>query len=319
MNSTWPTNRLEPASRESALVIGASGFLGRKVYAALRGRYDTTGTSRQGREGFVRLDVTKRTQVLRLFERMKCTICVHAAGHADPDYCETHRREAWDLNALGTRHVAEGCASNQVRLVYISTDYVFDGEKTGGHHEDDEPNPLQFYGRTKLAGERFAVEAPGALIVRIPVIYGYNGENDKLTFVKSVLAKLRNGERVLANDWQRRYPTLADDAAAAIAHLIGSRATGIYHVAAQQPVTKYEWAREIAAVFGLPDGLVQATTRQRPPAARPLDARLRVQKLHARGAPTPRELRDGLRELRRQMQGAWRRLEAVQNESAVQD
>jgi len=300
-------NRWNASEGLTVLVAGASGFLGGKIYDTFSRRHKTIGTCFRKRDAnidFIPVDITNRSAVTNLFSDIDFDVCVHVTGLADPDYCEVHKQEAWDVNFLGTKYVAEECLNRNVRLVYISTDYVFDGKKPGGYSEQDLPNPLQVYGKTKLEAERIIVELPKSLIVRIPVIYGFNNEGDKETFVKKILRSLRAGDRVAVDDRQRRCPTLIDDIAEIIHQLIDMKQTGIYHVACSEVLTKYDWALKISDVFELPRELINARRDTVRPARRPFDSRLKIDRLCELGISPPRNLTEGLSEMRRQMENA---------------
>lgn len=308
MKQKGNTNHYDVSPGLSVLVTGASGFLGRKIYDTFSRQHKTVGTCFKKRDAdmdFIPVNITNRIAVANLFSDINFDICVHAIGLADPDYCEAHKEEAWNVNFLGTKYVAEECLSCNVRLVYISTDYIFDGKKVGGYSEDDTPNPLQFYGKAKVEAERIVVELPTSLIVRIPVIYGFNNENDKETFVKVILKNLRAGDPVAVDDRQRRCPTLIDDIAEIIHLLTGMKQTGIYHVASSEVLTKYDWALKIADVFELPRELISTKQDTVQLACRPFDSKLKIDRLCKLGVSPPRNLTEGLSEMRRQIEGAW--------------
>ncbi len=307
MKSKKKINRRNVSKGLTVLVAGASGFLGGKIYDTFSRRHKTIGTCFRKRDAnidFIPVNITNRTAVTNLFSDINFDVCVHVIGLADPDYCEAHKEEAWNVNFLGTKYIVEECLNRNVRLVYISTDYIFDGKKVDGYSEEDTPNPLQFYGKTKLEAERLIVELPTSLAVRIPVIYGFNNEGDKETFVKKILRSLRAGDRVAVDDRQRRCPTLIDDIAEIIHLLIGMKQTGIYHVASSEVLTKYDWALKISDVFELPRELISARQDTVRAARRPFDSRLKIDRLCELGISPPRNLTEGLSEMRRQMESA---------------
>ena len=175
-------------------------------------------------------------------------VVIHGAAYTNVDQAENEPDLAMAVNAEGTARVARAAATAGARLVYISTDYVFDGKKRSPYDETDEPNPLGVYGRSKCEGERHALATcKKTLVVRTSWLYGPHGAN----FVKSIMrfARERNELRVV-ND-QRGSPTHAGDLAAVVAQLIARNVSGIVHAAGGGDCTWHEFASEIVANMGV--------------------------------------------------------------------
>jgi len=172
---------------------------------------------------------------------------VHAAAMTDVDGCERDPAGATAVNAEGTRRVAEGCRRADAGLVYLSTDYVFDGRKRAPYTEEDAPAPLNAYGRSKLEGER-AVRGLVSrwLIVRTAWLYGTHGKN----FVKTILGKVKAGERLRVVDDQVGSPTYAADLAGAVTRRLSEGRTGLFHVTNSGSCSWYEFTREILRLAG---------------------------------------------------------------------
>jgi dTDP-4-dehydrorhamnose reductase len=203
------------------LITGAEGLLGREVARHFRER-DAEVRAFGRRE----LDVTDAEAVLRVAEEAGPSLVAHCAAMTRVDECELDPRRAFATNAEGCRNVARAASRVGAELVAISTDYVFDGEK-GGYAEEDPTNPIQTYGRSKLAGEDAVREVlPSHYILRSAWIYGTGGKN----FLSGlpVMAARKDPIRAVAD--QTGSPTYAPDLAEAIGELAGSGAFGTYHV-----------------------------------------------------------------------------------------
>lgn len=166
-------------------------------------------------------------------------LVIHTAAYTDVDGCERDPDTAFRVNAVGTRRVAEGAAKANARLVYISTDYVFDGKKDTPYTERDGVNPLTVYGRSKLMGEQEALKAcPSALIVRTSWLYGVRGKN----FVKTILQLAATRPEIRVVNDQKGSPTYARDLAGVIVALIRREADGVVHAGGEGECTWYELA-----------------------------------------------------------------------------
>lgn len=219
-------------STAKILITGASGFLGGRLLALLDAAVGWH--HRNAAPNTVRVDITNAAEVAGYFSDNDISVCVHCAANPNVDACEADPEGAERLNVEGTRHVAAACATSQARLIHISTDFVFDGAQES-YAEEDEPAPLQVYGRTKARAEAIARAVPGSLIVRLPLLYG-----------PEFAAKLQAGNEVALDDTAWRQPTHVDDAAAVLARLIDTNVTGTLHVGANKGTTKYEWALRLA-------------------------------------------------------------------------
>jgi dTDP-4-dehydrorhamnose reductase len=226
-------------------VTGAGGLLG----SALREVLPKTPDSMEF-IGLARgeLDVTKAETVRERLEAIRPDAVIHAAAHTGVDACEEEPELAREVNAVGTAHVARVCAEMKCRLIYLSTDYVFDGTSERPYREDDPIAPLGVYGKTKWEGE-VAVREEGPenfLIVRTAWVYGIGGRN----FVDAILEKGTLGEPLRVVTDQRGSPTYAPDLADALKALLLTEARGVVHVSGGGECSWYEFAREILSSAG---------------------------------------------------------------------
>jgi dTDP-4-dehydrorhamnose reductase len=288
-----------------ALVIGASGQVGAALAARLRARGHTVvGThGRVPQPGTRPLDLADVAAAERLVAEVAPDWVFCPAGLTHVDYCEDHADEAFGLNRDAPAAVARAAARRGAGFVYFSSEYVFDGT-AGPYGEDDPPNPLSVYGRSKLEGERAAVAGNlRTLVVRTTVVYG--PEPQGKNFVYQLLRRARAGERMTVPVDQRSSPTCNADLAAAVVELAERGERGVLHVAGPDVLDRHAFARLACEVFGLDPGfLVPVTTAElRQRAARPLNAGLRIDRVRARVTVPLRPPREGLAAMRRALEG----------------
>jgi dTDP-4-dehydrorhamnose reductase len=247
------------------LLTGAGGQLGTDLAAA----FGRPGHHQVTAAGHSQLDVTDRDAVAGTVGSLHPDLVVHAAAWTAVDACEADPDRAFRVNALGARHVAEAASAAGAHVVYVSTDYVFDGTKSGPYVEWDRPAPLSAYGRSKLAGEREVLGlVPGAAVVRTSWVCGAHGAN----MVKTILRLAAASDAPLSFvDDQHGCPTFTDDLAAKLYDLGVGRRPGIFHVTNQGPTTWYRFARDVLAAAGLDPDRVRPTSTAEldPPRAAP--------------------------------------------------
>lgn len=282
------------------LITGASGFLGRKLLSVLSKNYTVSGTSfSQTEKGLYHLDVASKDEVDGLLSKLSPDIVVHNAAYVDVDLCEEKKDIAKRINVGGTQNVVNWCKSNNSKMIYISTDSVFDG-KNPPYSEKSKAISVNYYGKTKLLGEKIvSSNLKEYLIIRPAVLYGYNSPDDRATFVVNTIKKLKNNEKVYANTKKLRYPTLSDDVANGINILIEKNCRGIYHLGNNECVTMYEFALRIAKIFNLSaDNVIGKEKTDKAP--RPLNPGLDSSKMKKLGFQFT-SLDEGLRLMKKQM------------------
>ncbi|HEX4046485.1 MAG TPA: SDR family oxidoreductase [Elusimicrobiota bacterium] len=283
------------------LLTGATGFLGRRLAHGLSGAWRVIGASRtaSGPDSTV-LDLADPDSIRRAFDAARPAAVVHAGAIAGPDACELDPDLARRVNADSTRVLAGLCGGAGARLVLISTDLVFDGEK-GRYAEDDEPRPLSVYGRAKLEAEEASLaRAPGAAVVRICSAYG-RPLGGRACFVDELSASLSRGEPVAAFTDQWRSPTAADGLAEVLLRLLADpNLEGIFHWAGADRATRFETARALCRAFGWDESLVRPSRMadKRLPAPRPRDSSLDSSRLSAALGLAPATLAEGFAALK---------------------
>jgi dTDP-4-dehydrorhamnose reductase len=255
------------------LITGANGILGRALSERLGGAHTLYLWGRG------EADLTDEAQVRAAGKSLAFEAVVHAAAMTNVDGCESEPERAMAANRDATRFVAALARERGAAMVYVSTDYVFDGSKGSPYMEEDPTHPINEYGRTKLAGEE-AVRASGAacLVVRTSWLYGPGGKN----FVETIAAKLGRGESLEVVDDQRGSPTYARDLASAIEVLLRRGALGTVHVTNSGHTTWHGFAVEIARYLGASNPITPTTSeRIQRPAARPKYSVLSGARFHA--------------------------------------
>jgi len=292
------------------LIIGASGFLGRKLIKILskdaKEGYEVVGTyySRSIFDNnfkYYYLDALSENAVEQLISKINPNVVIHLVANPNPDTCEADREYAYKINVKSTEIVAEKCKKRKIKLVYTSTDYVFDGTNPP-YKEEDEPNPLNWYGKTKLIGENIVrnLLPDNHLIVRLPLLYGYSGhETDN--FIIKVINSLRSCNTFAVDDKRIRYPTLIDDVSVAIQKLIKKDCVGTYHISASEGVTKYEFALRIAKIFNLPCQYLKGE-HELGLAKRPFNSKLDTAKLFKTIKVEMHNINDGLNLVKKEIE-----------------
>lgn len=267
------------------LVTGAGGMLGRDVVAAARYvEHDVIACDRTA------LDITDAEAVREKLERARPAVVINCAAWTDVDRAEESEEEATRINAEGAGNLAEACAEIAAEIVHVSTDYVFDGSKDGPYVESDEPNPIQAYGRSKLAGE-YAVAAANrrSYIVRTSWLFGVGGSN----FVETMLRLAADHGEVLVVHDQIGSPTYTWHLAYGLVRLIEGAAYGVHHMSASDSCSWYDFAREIFDQARVECRVFSATSEMMArPAPRPRNSVLVSERTHAITLP---DWRSGLR------------------------
>jgi dTDP-4-dehydrorhamnose reductase len=266
------------------LIIGASGQVGEYLMrGAASAGFTAVGTYQSHPVAdFQRLDIRRPAEVQALMTALRPSVVYLPASLANVDYCELHPAEGFAVNVEGVRHVVRQANEVGAKLIYFSSDYVFDGQ-AGPYREDDSANPVCEYGRQKLLAEHHvALHAQNYVIVRTTVVYGW--ERQGKNFIYRLLDTLKAGRILKVPVDQVGSPTYAPNLAQAVVELALGDAQGAYHVAGPQRANRYEFACEAAHVFGLDKGQIEAvaTSDLGQTAARPLDAGMLMDKASAK-------------------------------------
>lgn len=283
------------------IVIGASGLLGSKLYSYLGHYFEMAGTYYSQKADNLRfLDITNYNGVEKLFAKIDPDIVIHCAANINSDDVEKDKRRGREVNETGTKNVAVACKRSGCRLIYISSDYVF-GRKDGAFFENDEYEPVNYYGQTKANAERFVMEElDDFIIIRPSMLYGLQERGGKNSFLARTLDALCAGKKIRLDDKTKKYPLLIDDLALLIKTLIDMEEHGIFHISSTDGISRYEMARMIAKEFSFSERLVAPSKERGRVARRPNDLRLDIRKINHLGI-YPVNFREGIRMIRQQM------------------
>ena len=272
-----------------AVIVGTAGMLGRALASAAAQR----GLDVRAVTGPQELDITDREALTARFADWRPQTVINAAGYTDVDGAEQDPETAGRVNHHGAANLAAACRRHGALLVHVSTDYVFDGAARRPYRPGDPANPINVYGRSKLAGEQAIQEAGGSwLIIRSSWMFAPWGGN----FVRTVLERARSGEALSVVDDQRSRPTHAPDLAEIILDLVAAGAAGLYHAANGGECTWFELARAALELAGLDVEVTPCSSdEQARPARRPAYSVLDIAATAAALGP-PRSWRDGLAE-----------------------
>ncbi|MBW7650387.1 dTDP-4-dehydrorhamnose reductase [Anoxybacillus sp. ST4] len=274
------------------VVTGAKGQLGTDVVHLLADRgYEVYGYGRE------ELDITNFDQVKQVITEIRPDVVIHAAAYTKVDLAESEPDQAFLINAYGTRNVAVVSEAVGAKLVYISTDYVFDGTATTPYNEFAPTNPLSIYGKSKLAGEQFVRDLHSKFfIVRTSWVYGKHGNN----FVKTMLKLAQERDELMVVHDQVGCPTYTVDLSNCILELIQTEKYGIYHVSNSGHCSWYEFAKAIFEEAGIKVKVNPCTTKDFPrPAPRPVYSVLAHMALRMNGFRELPYWRDSLRDFLR--------------------
>ena len=284
------------------LITGGSGLLGRALTSAsIDMGIDSVPAYHNNPIGqtSVRIDITDLYGVERTLREIEPDCVIHAAALTNVDLCEDDPARAWAINADATRNIADVCNDEGAKVIYLSTDYVFDGQN-GPYSEEAAPRPINVYGESKLAGEKFIMEYPGNVVARVCVLYGAGRPN----FVTWVVDSLRKNVPITVVTDQYNTPTYTGNCAQALLKMCKFDLCGIYHVSGRERMNRYDFAYTIAEVFGLNENLIKSATstilHQR--AKRPRDSSLNVQKAEKALRMRLANVREGLMMMKGELQ-----------------
>lgn len=229
------------------LILGSNGMLGSDLVKVLkeRGIKHIAATRKDA-------EITNPQEVSALLDRVKPVSVINCTAMHDVPLCEKEPLIAMEVNCDAVFHLAKECARRDIKLVTISTDYVFDGRKPGGYTEEDAPNPLMWYGRSKLAGEWAALAAnPKTFVVRSQSLYGREKPTGKSLHFVDMIQKFASERDEVKVDQFIMSPTWTLPLAKGIIDLLETDHYGLYHMSCHEAVSWYDFAKEIVRIKGL--------------------------------------------------------------------
>ncbi len=286
------------------VITGASGLLGNEIVELAKNDYvlqplhNTNPLHPNSRK----LDIANPLEVMDLLARFKPDWVVHTASETNVDKCESQREHAWKVNVEGTRNIAIACKKTNSKLICISTDYVFDG-KRGNYKECDKPNPVNYYGVTKLEAEKEAANhCPDFAILRTSVLYGWHPT--KLNFATWIVNQLKHGKEISVVEDHYNTPTYARNLAEMIMESIRRDLQGVYHASGSERISRCEFAKQVAEAFNLDPHLIKPTKMNQLTtwkARRPSDSSLNTDKIQKQLKAKPLDITEGLNKMREEV------------------
>ncbi len=249
------------------LVTGANGLLGRHLLKKLVEKgYDVIATAKGESKinslsgsnfKFLSLDITDGAAVNKLMNEVRPDVLLHAAAMTQVDECELNKIDCWNTNVTATRFLIDSAKEANSRIIFISTDFVFDGLH-GPYKEEDEPNPVNYYGSSKLAAEKAVMESGlDWAIVRTVLVVGNTQDGQRQNILTWVKEKLEKGETIKVVDDQVRTPTYVEDLADGIMLVLEKKSKGIFHIAGKDTLTPYQIATQTAEYLKLNSKLIE--------------------------------------------------------------
>ena len=248
-------------SNPKVLIIGENSLVGSTLSNYAKNNFDLYYTYHNitlNNKNSISIDLVKESsKILDLIKTIKPDLVIHTVAFANVDFCEKNNNDANFLHVRVTEKIAQTCASVGAKILYFSTDAVFDGEKNGKYVESDTPNPLSYYGKTKLAAEKILIDtSKNNIVFRTTVIYG---PYSRSRFTNWVIDKLKQNQEVPAFTDQFNTPTLVDDLSKVILEILNLDLSGIYHLAGKTCLSRYDFALKIARKFNFDGDLIIPT------------------------------------------------------------
>jgi dTDP-4-dehydrorhamnose reductase len=289
------------------LITGANGLLGQHLVALVLQATDwqviavgkgpcRLPAQHSSRFQYQELDMTDGVAATKFYIAERPDIIVHAAAHTQVDFCEQNPVACWDTNVTATRFLVEAVRKFPPHFIFVSTDFVFDGT-AGPYSETDSPNPVNYYGGSKWAGEKKTLQSGlPAAIVRTCLVYGHTHDGSRSNIVSWVKNSLSTGKPISVVNDQWRTPTLVTDLALGIFLIAQQRAEGIFHISGAEMMTPYDMALATADYYGLNAQLITAVDAATftQPAMRPPKTGFVIAKAQTQLGYQPRSFVEGL-------------------------
>ena len=243
------------------LILGGSGLVGTTLIEKAINFFEVVATYQNNKiiqNGCKAIKFSIKKENKEIISSILCEerpdVVVNAVSFSNVDFCETHRDDAYFLHVISTKKILEICNEKGIKLIQFSTDWVFDGKKNL-YTESDMPNPLNYYGHTRLLAEQVVLKnSNNHAVLRPAIIYGWNPNSRFLNFV---INNLKSGKTINTFTDQYSTPTLVDDLANCIIRIIESNTSGLYHTTGSTCLNRFEFAKIIAKRFGLNEKLIK--------------------------------------------------------------
>lgn len=293
------------------LVTGSNGLLGQKLVHLISSQADhhliATAKSKLAiglpKGEFHFLDITRFDETEEVIHKTKPEVIVNTAAMTQVDDCEKEREKCWLNNVTAVENLVNAVEGKGIHLIHLSTDFIFDG-KHGPLHETEQPNPLSYYGESKLAAERIIQKSNiDWAILRTVLVYGVTHDMSRSNIVLWVKKSLEEGKKINVVNDQWRTPTLAEDLAMGCFLAVTKKAKGIFKISGEQMMTPYDIAIATAGFFKLDKSLINQTdsTKFTQPAKRPPKTGFVIEKAKEELGYRPHTFKEGLELLAKQL------------------
>jgi len=268
---------------KTILITGASGLLGRSLTARLEGMGNVAAAGfSYAAAGLLTVDLRDAEALKCLLQEVQPDVVVHSAAYRDPDFCEENPEVACRLNVAPVEQFCE-LLPESVPLLFISSDYVFEGAAPP-YREEDERHPVNEYGRLKVEAEDLVLQRDAGLVLRIPLLIGAGPTWKGSGFIYKTVAQIQDPTPSSLDHAGIRFPTWTNDVAEAAAHLLEIEGRGVYHYSSLEGGTKYEWAMELANLASLSmEHITPNREGSASRAVRPKNTQLMVEKIRHTG------------------------------------
>lgn len=293
------------------LITGANGLLGQKLIEYYHKNPDVEliatgkGMNRNpiGNYIYIPMDVTSSHQVDSIIRRTMPEVIINTAAMTNVDQCEKEQEACWKLNVTAVEHLIKACAMNDCFFIHLSTDFVFDG-KLGPYKEDDTPNPLSYYAKSKWTSEQLLAKSHITwAVVRTILVYGVTKEMSRPNIVLWAKKNLEKGKQLQMVNDQWRTPTLVEDLAIGCALVAKNKTQGVFHISGKNTLTPYQMAIKIADFFKLNTKLIKevSSSTLSQPAIRPAKTGFHIEKARKQLGYEPVSFENGLAVVRSQL------------------
>jgi dTDP-4-dehydrorhamnose reductase len=296
-------------NNKKILITGINGLVGQYLLKALNGsgaRVMATGKGPlrvpeliTGEMEYREMDITDGMAVSDLVSSFKPDIIIHSAAMTQADQCEQHKADCWNSNVTATRFLLDAARSFPVFFIYLSTDFVFDGD-AGPYTEEDPTGPVNYYGSSKLAAEKAVIQSgiPSA-IVRTVLVYGQTADGTRSNIITWVKKELEAGKKIRVVNDQLRTPTYAGDLARGILQVAFAEAGGTWHISGEDIYTPYQMALAVAEELGLDKSLIEKADAGsfQQPALRPLRTGFIIERARRLLGYQPVSFAEGIRKM----------------------
>lgn len=249
------------------LLTGSNGLLGQKIVAKCINdpSIELLATSKGENRislfpvNYQSLDITNEKEVREIVSKFQPDVIINTAAMTNVDACESAKDEAWKLNVVAVENLLKVSEENNIHLIHLSTDFIFDGEN-GPYKEDDEPCPVSYYGETKLEAEKLLLESSynNWAIARTIIVYGIAEKMSRSNLVLWAKGALEKGQNIKVVNDQFRSPTLAEDLAEGCLLIAKKHATGVFHISGEVTESIYDLVSHVASYWGADISLIEA-------------------------------------------------------------